>query len=467
MTKAPRAPACCALTRRQFLRNAAYGAAVLGMGNLLGACSVSEEIGPFLTSTWRTRTPAPFVRHAHSGSPSGSRLLVMGDRRGVNLREGEGQQALGPPQLTVEIDSREFGFTPDELDVPSGVPVRIIFHNSGAVDHDFVIPSAGVYVRARPGESQEVIAVFREPAVYFCSIGGHADVGMVGELKVDGVAPTDQTVPHSDGVTEMWWYDPSSDTFARAPDLPHAFDHVSFVSVDEAVFSIGGYTGDIGTSRGDVWVLRAGAGAWERRADLPRPRGAMAVGTDGSRIFCTGGRSEAEGTPSAQDVFTYDPSADKWEVLSTALPTGRDHVAGVVIDNVFWVVGGRGDGRRVSSTPVVEGLDLETREWKFGSRLPVPESAGGVVSINGRVVVFGGEGPAPTPTGAAGRSFLTYQAVNAYDPATDTWARVAEMPVGVHHPAYGVIADRLYAIGGGDRSGVSATDHTQELTIDA
>jgi Kelch motif len=453
-------------TRRQFLRTTIGSVAAIAGGGLLSSCFGGDgAVLPQLPSSWRMRSPAPFIRHAHSGAAAGSRLIAMGDRRGIDIREGE-TSALDP-QLTVEVTATEFAFSLSEIDVPLGVPVRVLFTNAGLVDHDLVVPGSGVYVRAQPGETAEVVAIFRQPEVFFCSIGGHADIGMVGEILIDGVRPTQDDVAQSDGVTEMWWYLPDSDSYEPGPDLPHAFDHVSLVAVGESVYSIGGYTGDIGSSRADVWLLESGGTGWQRMADLPIPRGAMAAATDGKRIYCAGGRTDAEGTPSSQEVFAYDPLTDTWETLSTLLPTGRDHVAGAIVDDVFWVVGGRGDGRRLSSTPVTEGLDLRSGEWIVGAPLPVPESAGGVAALDGRVIVFGGEGPAPTPNGAAGHSFLTYSDVLGFDPARNEWSSLSEMPVGVHHTAYGVIESRLYTIGGGNVSGVSATNHTQELSIES
>jgi N-acetylneuraminic acid mutarotase len=191
----------------------------------------------------------------------------------------------------------------------------------------------------------------------------------------------------------------------------------------------------------------------------------MAGATDGDRIFVTGGRSEAEGTPSATDVFAYSPEDDSWTVLETNLPTGRDHVAGTVIDGVFWVIGGRGDGRRVSSTPVTEGLVIETGEWIEGPQVPVPTSANGVVSIDGRAVVFGGEGPTSTPSGAAGRAYEVFPETFLYDPTSNIWLRGPNAPLGVHHPAYGVIDETLYVVGGGPVSGVSETRAVQALGL--
>jgi Galactose oxidase, central domain len=459
---------CCSealgLTRRQFISASGKTALLVGMGIGVAACG-SEGLGlPRMQGTWASLGNAPFTRHAHSGAPSGGRLLVMGDRRGVSLEESA--PVAEEAEMTIHFFGREFEFeTSDPVDVPAGVPVRVILTNEGLIDHDITFPRAGVYLRAAPGETVQTIAVFDAPEVYFCSIGGHAEGGMVGELLVDGQHPAEDDMSLGTGSTEMWWYDPERNQWEEAPTLPHSYDHVTMVSLGDDVYSIGGYTGDIGSSRADVLVLRSRSEEWEPRSDLPVARGAMAGASDGDRIFVTGGRSEAEGTPSATDVFAYSPEDDSWTVVETNLPTGRDHVAGTVIDGVFWVIGGRGDGRRVSSTPVTEGLVIETGEWIEGPQVPVPTSANGVVSIGGRAMVFGGEGPASTPSGAAGRSYEVFPETFLYDPASDIWLRGPNAPLGVHHPAYGVIDDTLYVVGGGPVSGVSATRAVQAFGL--
>jgi hypothetical protein len=388
----------------------------------------------------------------------------MGDRRGVALQESG--PAEGQAQMTIHFFGREFEFeTSVVADVPAGVPLRIIFTNEGLIDHDLTFSQAKVYLHAAPGETSETIAVFDEPELYFCSIGGHAEGGMVGDLLVDGRRPEQEGVTHETGSTEMWWYDPVGDDWEEAPTLPHSYDHVTMLAVGDVVYSIGGYTGDIGSAKVDVFALRVGSEEWERRSDLPVARGAMAGATDGERIFVTGGRSEAEGTPSATDLFIYTPEDDRWATHESSLPTGRDHVAGAVIDGVFWVIGGRGDGRRVSSTPVTEGFVIDSGTWVYGPDVPVPGSAAGVVAIGDLALVFGGEGPTSTPSGAAGRSYEVYPETFVYDPKSNIWLRGPNAPLAVHHPAYGVVDDTLYSVGGGTVSGVSATRAVQAFRL--
>ena len=451
-------------TRREFLRSSGSVFLLAVLGASATACVMQPGGLPRVAGLWSSLGDAPFTRHAHSAAATGGRLLVMGDRRGVSIEESG--PADSQAEITLHFVGREFKYEiSGAVDIPSGTPVRIVFTNEGLVDHDLTFAQAGIYLRAAPGKTSETIAVFNEPEAYFCSIGGHAEAGMVGDLRVDGKAPAEGRLERDSGTTEMWWYDPAENSWHEAPLLPHSYDHVTMVAVGGDVYSIGGFTGDIGSSRADVFVLRSSAAEWERRSDLPVSRGAMAGASDGERIFVTGGRSDAEGTPSSVDLFTYLPAEDRWLTLETRLPTGRDHVAGAVVDGVFWVVGGRGDGRRVSSTPVMEGFVIDSGKWIPGVDVPVPGSASGVAALDSQVLVFGGEGPSATPSGAAGRSFVVYRETLLYDPRSDVWRKGPNIPLAVHHPAYDVVNGILYSVGGGPVSGVSATASVQSFRL--
>ena len=69
--------------------------------------------------------------------------------------------------------------------------------------------------------------------------------------------------------------------------------------------------------------------------------------------------------------------------------------------------------------------------------MPSPRAAGGVAAWHGKVIYAGGL----EPDGAVAR-------VDAYDPQTDEWTRLADMPRPREHFHVAVVGDELYAIGG-------------------
>ena len=116
------------------------------------------------------------------------------------------QQPLS--ELTVEMS--DFAYSPSSLVVPVGQPVMLTVENKGNIEHDFVVEKIDVFtktiqdngstahhahgeeqsydlhVSARPGETSTVQLTISEPGTYqvFCSVDGHKEAGMIGELTV-------------------------------------------------------------------------------------------------------------------------------------------------------------------------------------------------------------------------------------------------------------------------------------------
>lgn len=111
-------------------------------------------------------------------------------------------------ELTVEMT--DFAYTPSSLTIPAGQPITLTLNNTGNIEHDFVVEkisattkliqdngstahhahgaeqSFDVHVSARAGETSIVELTVSEPGTYkiFCSVEGHEEAGMSGELTV-------------------------------------------------------------------------------------------------------------------------------------------------------------------------------------------------------------------------------------------------------------------------------------------
>jgi uncharacterized cupredoxin-like copper-binding protein len=112
----------------------------------------------------------------------------------------------------IVVEANDFSFGPDLIEVKVGEPVRIVFNNVGALDHDWSIAhiaaadvqeeadhSAGhdahmagmddqpdLHVSAMPGESGVLAFTPTEAGTYeiTCTVAGHHEAGMVGTLVV-------------------------------------------------------------------------------------------------------------------------------------------------------------------------------------------------------------------------------------------------------------------------------------------
>ena len=129
-------------------------------------------------------------------------LTVVGVGYRIDRPEGR-SKALGPGEVTVEIDIEHSRFLPDELEVHEGTLVRFVLHNADPIRHEFVLGPAEVHARHAtgteathppvpgevsldPGETAETIYLFEEAGhlEYVCHLPKHAQYGMRGAVHV-------------------------------------------------------------------------------------------------------------------------------------------------------------------------------------------------------------------------------------------------------------------------------------------
>lgn len=111
--------------------------------------------------------------------------------------------ALGPGDVTVQIDIHHSAFAPDQLTVVEGTRVRFVVVNGDPIHHELITGGPEVHHRhadgteavhpAIPGEvsvgpndTAITTYTFDTPGVYefACHLPGHYDYGMRGEIEV-------------------------------------------------------------------------------------------------------------------------------------------------------------------------------------------------------------------------------------------------------------------------------------------
>jgi hypothetical protein len=114
---------------------------------------------------------------------------------------------------------------------------------------------------------------------------------------------------------------------------------------------------------------------------------------------------------------------------------------------------------------VNEEYDPATNAWSLKAPMPTPRSGGGDAVYDGKIIAAGGE--------ISNRAFSgTFRAVEAYDPATNTWSILPSMPEAKHGGGVAVLGNRLYLASGALTMGrgfgsdwVSATGTTDVLEL--
>ncbi len=96
-----------------------------------------------------------------------------------------------PAKASITVNSGEFTFEPKLLELRAGEPTRIELVNHGKVEHALVVAepsgkSDWIHLHAAPNASDAGTFQIDTPGHYklLCTIAGHTEAGMVGELVV-------------------------------------------------------------------------------------------------------------------------------------------------------------------------------------------------------------------------------------------------------------------------------------------
>ena len=135
----------------------------------------------------------------------------------------------------------------------------------------------------------------------------------------------------------------------------------------------------------------------------------------------------------------YDLETNTWTAIAP-LPTYNDWSTVVACQNKIYVIGGSAE------TPT-QVYDPATDTWENKTPIPTTRSALQANVVDGKIYVIGGQ--IPSPLGVVNPS----SANDVYDPATDTWSKMASIPTPVMGYASAVLDNKIYIIGGGKIGG--------------
>ena len=255
-------------------------------------------------------------------------------------------------------------------------------------------------------------------------------------------------------------FDPASNSWTSLPSSPIHLHHAAPVAAGNKFFMFGGFDFSHLPGKPVGWLPVASAsafdtvsGKWESLPDMPTARGAAAAVIVGSQIHVIGGAAEVHpeqglglqfNSPVVQSTAheIYDLNNGTWS-KAAPVPTGRNHHGAALIDGKIYVVGGRVGffGGTFSNLGSHEVFDTATGEWAMRPQLPTPRSGIGVVALNGRLHVLGGEGFAAE----FGGTFRTHE---IFDPDQQTWQVGLRMPTPRHGFGCAVLDNRIYAVSG-------------------
>jgi N-acetylneuraminic acid mutarotase len=259
-------------------------------------------------------------------------------------------------------------------------------------------------------------------------------------------------------------YDPSTDKWTKKTSMPRPAHHAALAAANGKIYVFGGFVPPATTAIplgaawepvADAWEFNPATDSWKPLPPLPGKRGSAIAAEVGGKIYVIGGATTVEG--SKDPFFTafgparvlgtndvYDPATNKWETRQP-MSVPRNHAFSGVVNGKIYVIGGRtGHGFILSATntDVVEAYDPVSNMWSMPKERMPSARSGGASGTDGRLIyVAGGEVTTTELVGA-------FRALEAYDPATNSWMTLPSMPMPRHGVAGAVIGNRFHLVSG-------------------
>lgn len=132
-----------------------------------------------------------------------------------------------------------------------------------------------------------------------------------------------------------------------------------------------------------VECLPKNAKKWQKRCKLPMARSNAGVCTINDKLYCIGGWN---GQIGIKQCDVYHSADDQWSSMAPLL-VGRYQSGIVAYNDKLWVAGGSDAWNCLGS---VEMYDPETDNWTMAPSLLTPRRGCGLASFNGKLYAVGG-----------------------------------------------------------------------------
>lgn len=224
-------------------------------------------------------------------------------------------------------------------------------------------------------------------------------------------------------------YDPATDSWSAAAPVPDAntWGCVAAVLGDD-VYLLGGWPGAnahrVYHAATNSWAVIASPGSYYY--------GHAAAGL-GGLVYLVGNGN----TGGPLSLKSYDPQSNAWTARVTPPAQLTGYLSAAAVGGKLYVVG--------AGTPL--GVyDPTANAWSLGAPLPVSVYAPAAAAIGGELYVFGGS--------TNGNASTTVRATaQRYDPATNAWSLLPDMPTARHWCAAASVAGSAFVFGGFNGSG--------------
>jgi Kelch motif len=240
-----------------------------------------------------------------------------------------------------------------------------------------------------------------------------------------------------------WVFDPAGSgwPWTRLADMVEGVSHAGTTTDGTDIYWAGGFVEDVsrtfqifGTTH--VWRYRGAANSYEAMPDLPEARGAGALQYLDGKLHFFGGESMGQGHDTPEHwVLDLAGGGRSWVVAAPMLPgRARNHLGSAVLEGKIYAVGGQhGHDEGLVESRQLDVYDPSTDTWRPLADMPLAKGhiAATTFVYRGRILALAGE--------IANGKYTDEDA--AYDPVTDTWTELTPFPVatfsGIARPMLG------------------------------
>lgn len=267
-----------------------------------------------------------------------------------------------------------------------------------------------------------------------------------------------------------WRLDPATETWDdTVASMPAARIQCAAITIDAASpdsgsaqypFLIGGNATRDGGYSAQIMVYESGGyNGWVTgdtvAPDLPEPKGDRpAVCVAGGRLYVAGGANDAGPSSTVYratiNTTNYPPPPPLeepllvgWENVGANIPTPRWYTMNAVVDGKLYVIGGwdTSDGYSAPSVGTNEVYDPAANSWATRAPMPVPVRGGACAAIDGKIYIAGGQKTA--------RGVPDFEnTLQIYDPSTDSWVVGPPMPTPRNLVTGFALAERFHVMAG-------------------
>lgn len=240
-------------------------------------------------------------------------------------------------------------------------------------------------------------------------------------------------------------YNPSNNTWSYRTPMPVALGHTGFTVVEGKVWLVAGFAGNHpGTPTDVVQIYDPVANTWSMGPPLPRKLASGTLMRLGRKLHHVGGLENRNDDVDDHYVLDLDNPDAGW-TSAAPLPMGRNHLGGAAFGGKLYAIGGQyhHDQNR-QFVDFLHMYDPTTDTWTRLADLPDARShfESSTMVHEGRILI--GAGLIGVPNNQYAIDFLT-----AYNPTTNTWTELEPLPDPLVGPTLKALGNTLILANGG------------------